>query len=242
MDQSISLSPAGPPVGSPAKLGGAFLLVLALLFPTPGSGQLVDSGVFRLYVDGREAGTEEFTIHRRGTGGAQEILAMGTVAMRSGRVFKTLLQVQGPGMVLAEYQVSVTGADTVEVRLVRAGDRLTRTTVAPGGERVREYRARPATVIFEAGVAHHYFVLGAFLEGGAAETTLHTFTPLFDEPESTALPRAGPQMLETGVATIETTQVRLGSGDDAGAAWFDGSGRLVQVSLPARGFLAVRVP
>ncbi len=224
------------------RLGVAFLLGLGIVYPAPGSGQLVDSGVLRLYIDGQEAGTEEFTIHRRGTGGAQETLAMGTVTMRSGRVVKTLLQVQGPGMALAEYQVSVTGADTVEVRLVRAGNRLRRTVVAPGGEQVQEYRARPGTVVVEAGFAHHYFVLGAFLEGGAVETTLHTFTPLSDEPESTALLLAGPHMLETGEATIETTRVRLGSGDNAGAAWFDGSGRLVRVSLPEAGFLAVRVP
>ncbi len=242
MDQSISLSSAASPVRPSVRLGGACLLALTLLSPPPASGQLVDSGVFRLYLDGREAGTEEFTIHRRGTGGAQETLAMGTVTMRSGRIFKTLLQVQGPGMVLAEYQVSVTGADTAEVRLVRAGNRLRRTVVAPGGERVREFRTRPATVIFEDGVAHHYFVLGAFLGAGAAGTTLNAFTPLADEPESTALLQAGPELLESGGATVETTQVRLGSDEDAGAAWFDGSGRLVRVSLPARGFLAVRVP
>lgn len=224
------------------RLGGAFLVALALLSPARGSGQLVDSGVFRLYVDGQQAGTEEFTIHRRGTGGAQEILAMGTVTMRGGRVFKTLLQVQGPGMVLAEYQVSVTGADTAEVRLVRAGDRLRETVVAPGGEQVQEYRARPATVIFEEGVAHHYFVLGAYLEERASGTTLPVFTPLSDNPESTALLHTGPEMLDAGGATIETTRVRLGSGENDGTAWFDGSGRLVRVSLPRAGFLAVRVP
>lgn len=242
MDQSTFLSSAGAPVRPSAGLGGACLLALALLSPAPALGQLVDSGVFRLYLDGREAGTEEFTIHRRGTGGAQETLAMGTVTMRSGRVFKTLLQVQGPGMVLAEYQVSVTGVDTAEVRLVRAGNRLRRTVVAPDGERVREFRTRPETAIFEDGVAHHYFVLGAFLEGDIAGATLHTFTPLADEPESAALLHAGPELIESEGATVETTQVRLGSGEDAGAAWFDGSGRLVRVSLPARGFLAVRVP
>ena len=114
--------------------------------------------------------------------------------------------------------------------------------VASGGERVREYRARPETVVFEDGVAHHYFVLGAFLVSETPETTLHAFTPLADLPESTLLLRAGPHRLETGGVTIESTQVRLGSGEDAGAAWFDGSGRLVQVSLPRKRFVAVRVP
>lgn len=242
MNQSVSLSPAGAPLRPSVTLVGAFLLVVAPLSPIPASGQLVDSGVFRLYFNGQEAGREEFTIHRRGTGGAQETLAMGTVTMSSGRVFKTLLQVQGPDMTLAEYQVSVSGSDTAVVSLVRAGNRLTRTTVAPGGERVREYRARPATVIFEDGVAHHYFVLGAFLERDAPAPTLQTFTPLSEEPESIAQLHAAPHMLETGGTIIETTQVRLGNGEDAGAVWFDGSGRLVRVSLPGKGFLAVRIP
>lgn len=242
MDQSRSSSPADPSSRSPVALVGAFLLGLAVPSPASVAAQLVDSGVFQLYVDGEPAGTEEFTIHRRGTGGAQEILAMGTVTMRSGRVCKTLLQVQGPGMTVAEYQVSVAGPDTAVISLVRAGNRLTRTIVTPGGERVREYRARSATTIFEDGVAHHYFVLGAFLESGSAGTTLHAFTPLADEPESTLQLQAGPRMLQTGQAAIETTRVRLGTGEDAGAAWFDVGGRLVRVSLPRQGFLAVRVP
>ena len=242
MDQSLPSSPADPSSRPSVKLVGALLLVLVVLSPAPAASQLVDSGVFHLYLDGEPVGTEEFTIHRRGTGGAQEVLAMGTVTMVSGRVFKTLLQVQGPGMDLAEYQVSVTGTDTAVVSLVRAGSRLRRTIIAPGGERVREYRARPATVIFEDGVAHHYFVLGALLESDAAGTTLLAFTPLADEPESTLQLQAGPQMLEIGGAAVETTQVRLGNGEDAGAVWFDGSGRLVRVSLPRKGFLAVRIP
>lgn len=242
MDQSRASSPAVPSLRSPVTVVGALMLVLALPFPAPVAGQLVDSGVFRLYLNGEEAGTEEFTIHRRGTGGAQEVLARGTVTMRDGRVFTTLLQVQGPEMILAQYQVRVSGSDTAVISLVRAGDRLTGSIVDPSGERVSEYRARPETVIFESGVAHHHFVLGAFADAGAAETTLHTFAPLSERPDSTVTLQAAPQVLDIGGAAIETTQVRFGTGENAGAAWFDGSGRLVRVSLPAQSFVAVRVP
>lgn len=215
----------------------------ALLFvPRPATAQLVDNGAFRLFMDGVEVGMEEFTIQRVGTGDARRTFARGTVTMRDGRVLRTVLRMVGPTMVLEAYQATLTGTDTAAVEFVRAGDRLQGTIVERQRERMQEYRADPTTVILEEGVAHHYFVLGLHTASGAPAATLHAFAPLSERPEATTEIEAAPHALDLDGTTIETTRVLFGAGDRAGAAWFDGSGRLVRVELFDQGFVALRLP
>lgn len=226
---------------SGAALLGTAIAGALLAFPHPAAAQLVDNGAFRLFVDGVEVGREEFTIQRVGTGDAQRTFARGNVAMRDGRILRTVLQMVGPAMVLEAYQATLTGTDTAAVEFVRAGDRLQGTVVERERERLREYRADPTTVILEEGVAHHYFVLGPHTAAGTSARTLHAFAPLSDRPEATTGIQAAPHTLELDGMSIETTRVLFGAGDRAGAAWFDGSGRLVRVELFVRGFVAQRM-
>lgn len=212
--------------------------VLALIAPEGARGQLVDRGAFRLSVDGAEVGTEEFTIQREGSGDAQVTLARGTIAMRDGRTVTTLLRLRGTAMILNEYSAIVTGADTLAVRVVRAGNRLRTRTEASRGEEERAYRARPSSVIFDERVAHHYFILGA-LEDGAA---VHILAPLAEREEAAARLVTGSETIQLGGERVATTRVRFGSGEGGGTVWFDGSGRLVRVHLEGRGFLAERLP
>ena len=204
------------------------------------AGQLVDRGTFRLSVDGVEAGTEEFTIQRIGTGDAEVTLARGTINMLDGRTLTTVLQLQGPAMLLVEYSALVTGTDTLGVTLVRSGDRLRSRTVTPRGEEVRQYRARVSTVLFDEGVAHHYFLLGAFADGGGAGVTVHAVAPLSGREEPAAELDIGSEAIRLNGERVEATRISFRSSQGSGAAWFDGSGRLVRVALPGRGFVAER--
>ncbi len=233
-----------PPLGAPLQVALLAAVSLGALPQAPGlaAAQLVDNGTFRLLVDGAEAGKEEFTVQRVGAGDAQRTFARGSVRMRDGRVLDTVLQLVGPAMVLQAYRATLAGADTAQVEFVRVGDRLQGTIVQSQRERLREYRADPAAVILEDGVAHHYFVLGAHAAGAAPTATVHVFAPLSDRAEATTPVEAAPDALELNGTIIETTRVRFGTGDRAGAAWFDGSGRLVRVELFARGFVALRLP
>ena len=219
----------------------AAICALASSAYTHGS-QLVDNGSFRLLVQGEEIGTEEFTIQRLGSGDAQRTFARGQLTMSDGRIFRTVLEWVGPEMAVAAYQATLTGTDSAAIEVLRSGNRFLATVVEPGGERVREYRADPGTAIVEEGMAHHYAVLRRFAASGASGRLLHTFSPLAESPEATLQLTAEAGLLEFAGTTIEATRIRLGSEPDAGAAWFDGSGRLIRVELPASGFLAVRIP
>ena len=215
--------------------------ILAAALPVGAYGQLVlDRGTFRLFVDGEEAGAEEFTIQRIGTGDALVTLARGIVTMNDGRTVVTVLRLEGPAMVLNEYEAVVTGADTLAVRVVRRGDRLQTRMVAPWGEEMRYYRARATTVLFDEGVAHHYFLLARFLENGGETASLHAFAPLSEREQTAARLSFGSETIVLEGERVQATRIGFGSGQGAGTAWFDGSGRLVRISLPARGFAAER--
>ena len=220
---------------------GLLPVLAAAGVPANAPGQLVDRGTFALYAGGEETGTEEFTIQRVGTGDAQVTLATGTLSMRDGRVVKTMLRLVGTTMAFSEYEVvSVTGSDTLVMRVVRAGDRLRTRTVAPWGEEAWEYPARATTVVLDDGVAHHHFLLGALLEAHGPDVRIHAVAPLADMEELSARPEAGSEAIEVGGERVETTRIRLSAGGDGGTAWFDGSGRLVRVVSAANGFEALR--
>ena len=160
--------------------------------------------------------------------------------MRDGRSLDTLLEVVGPELTLVRYAAVETGADTLSVTLSRTGDRLRAQTTTEWGLKRRGYRARPGTFVFDEGVAHHYFVLGELAAGDAAGRTLYVFSRVSETIEPIEVADPTPDGIEIGGERIEATRFDFGSGQAAGAAWFDGSGRLVRVSLPGRGFVAER--
>lgn len=204
----------------------------------PVAGQLIDRGTFRILAGGREVGTEDFTIQRRGSGEAQTTLARGTVSMHDGRELRTLLQLVGPDLVLVEYVAKETGPDPASAELARTGEYLRALTTDQWGERMRSYRARPATFVLDGGVAHHYFVLGRFAAGDTVRQTVHAYRRGAEELEPVTVLDASQENIELGGERMEVTRVGFGARDGTGAAWFDGSGRLVRVALPGGALVA----
>lgn len=204
------------------------------------SAQLVERGAFRIWIDGAEAGSEQFTIQRQGSGDAQTTEARSVISMHDGRRLDTLLEVVGPELAIVRYAAVETGADTLSVTLSRTGRRLRTRTTTEWGLRVRGYRARPGTFVLDEGVAHHYFVLGELTAEGPAGRTVHVFSRASEGIEPIEVSPPAPESIELGGERIEATRIDFGSGEGAGTVWFDGSGRLVRVSLPGRGFVAER--
>ena len=241
MDRTLPSSRPAAPVYSlprePPLLLAAAVAAAALAAPVGALGQLVDRGTFVLYYNGVETGTEEFAIRREGTGDSQVTLATGTADTRDGRTVTTMLRLVGTKMVLNEYSAFVTGSDTLAVKVVRAGSRLRTRSVASHGEEERAYRARASTVVFDEGVAHHYFILNTIGEG----SVVHPLAPLAEREEQAARLVTGSETIRLGDERVETTRIRFDSGGGGGTAWFDGSGRLMRVQVEGRGFLAERL-
>lgn len=212
--------------------------LLAAGTAVPAAGQLVDRGTFRILVEGREVGTEEFTIRRRGAGDAQTTIARGRISMRDGRVLETSLLMVGSEPVLVEYAANRTGADPATVELARTGDHFRARTVDQWGERMRSYRARSATFVLDEGVAHHYFVLGGFIADDSLPRTLHAYSRGAEDLEPIEVLGAAQENIELGGEQVDVTRVGFSSGVGTGAAWFDGSRRLVRVALPGGAVVA----
>jgi len=224
---------------------GALLLacastVVAAAPPSARAAQTTDRGTFLIMVDGLEAGEEEFLIQRSPSGAR----AQGTVTMRDGRKVITFLELTGPALRLASYQASATARDapqdTASVFVAARPDgALDARMTGPWGEEVREYRTRASTVVLDDGLAHHYFVLATAISGGAAGT-LHVVAPLARSEEDAVKIEVAAETIRVDGESLEATRVRLGAGDAARSAWFDGGGRLVRVAAPALGFVAQR--
>lgn len=162
--------------------------------------------------------------------------------MRDGRELRTLLQLVGPDLVLVEYVANETGPDSASVELARTGEYLRALTTDRWGEKMRSYRARPSTFVLDEGVAHHYFVLGRFAAGDTPGQTVHAYSRGAEALEPIAVLDASQENIELGGEQIEATRVSFSAGDGNGAAWFDGSGRLVRVALPGGALVAEIVP
>lgn len=218
--------------------------LVATLFLTPGlvagQGVVVDEGRFAVSFDGRNAGTEEFTIRRAGLGRDDAIFANAVVLLtRNGQQqqIRPLLRATPPDGVATGYQVEVEGPEAMDLRLSLVGRRYVAVINSELGEEQREFPARPNTRILEVDVAHLYYFLRDSREGSV--------TPVL-EPRS-----RGRVDLETGAWTDE--ELRLGqnvlqarrvdffSGDDRRRVWFDRLGRVLRVSIPSRGYLAERI-
>jgi len=218
-----------------------FVAAALSAFPVwrPASAQLFDRGTFRLTVNGQEHGVEEFVIQRQGSGEALETLARGKIVLRDGRTLTTTLIASGTALTPSTYQLLVTGADTLEITLSRVGARFNALARGPWGEEAREYRASANTLVLEDGVAHHYFLLGPYLQGGFS--ALRTLSPASEGEMAAAGLETTPETVEVDGESVASTKIRLAMPDGERLAWFDGSGRLVRVALPARGFVAERM-
>lgn len=216
---------------------GALVLGALLSAPAPAlAGQLTDRGTFRITIDGVDAGEEDFLIERSAAGAR----ARGTVTMLDGRTVTTFLDLTGAGLRLSTYRASATGPDTTSVFVAaRADGALDARMTGPWGEEVREYRAHPSTVVLDDGVAHHFFVLSTAL-AGERTGAVHALGPLARREEDDVAIAVDAETIQVDGEEVAATRVRLGAGEAARSAWFDGGGRLVRVAVPSQGFLAQR--
>ena len=208
----------------------------------------MDEGTFSITMEGRSAGTETFAIRRIGMGADSRVHRAGTGAVEPSRrlpsPWKPIMEASetpfpGPGEEGYQNKVSGTREEVFTLAGTKNDQRFQGRTVSPEGEQVQEYRAASGTILLEEMVAHHYFLLGARLEGdsGAVPVIIPgqgsaTPAPSTPSPEN--------ETLQLGGAPVEARKVRVevaGSGRDV---WFDVQGRVLRVEDSARSYRAER--
>ncbi|MDH3205287.1 MAG: hypothetical protein OEO79_01665 [Gemmatimonadota bacterium] len=230
-----------------ARSLAAVLVGLVLSGPSRAMAQgvVVDQGVFAVTLAGRAAGTEEFTIRRAGLNRDDALFATATVNLRRDgadhqvRVLLRATPTDGiPKCEGAEpcFQVDVEGPEALSLRLGLSGRRYVARIVHPGGEEIREFPAAAQTRVLEADVAHLYYFLKDVQEG----VVCPVISPRHRERASLL---AGPwvnEQIQLGPNVVQARRVEFSAGDDLRIVWFDRLGRVLRVSVPARGYMAQR--
>lgn len=218
---------------------------LALLLPAvvPGaalSGQdvILDEGRFALFVEGREVGSESFSIHRLGMGESARILATATVAV-DGLEMRPTLEAR-PDFVVTAYQNEVTGARRGELSVVLNGNRYVSRMSSAEGEMQREYRAAPRTAVLENRVSHHYFFVARFIDSGSGPVV--ALSPFDGEQSRLELVSSESEPFQLGGEPVDARHIRLQGGGVMRELWIDDQGRVLRVEIPSIGFRAERLP
>lgn len=226
-----------------AGLLGATALVVGSALPASAAAQsvTVDEGTFRITVDGRDAGTEAFSIRRSGTGDQAQIIATAEIRMEvpEGRTdIRPALQASGSDMAVSAYQVKISGALQEEI-YVTLGDRRFLTNVrTERGEREREFRATPGTLLLDPGVAHQYYFLSA--RASQDGVTVPVISPREGRQFDLRVSVVGSESVAIGGSPLEARHIRLEGEGGTRDLWVDGEGRVLRLEHAEAGYVAVR--
>jgi hypothetical protein len=218
------------------------LFALAALAPAPAAAQsgASDQGTFRVYVQGTEVGTEEFTIRQSGSGETSEYTATGKVSLRlpTGSLELTpRLRSRGLQADPASYQVDV-GGDSPRKIVGNVGDgRFSARIVTTAGEQLREYAASSGALVLDEGVAHHYYFLAQRTRSGRVPVIV----PRENRQVMATVSSRGEEQVEvngTRVSLYHLVVQPAGAGPQH--VWVDALNRVIRVEIPDRGYRAER--
>lgn len=203
----------------------------------------IDDGTFRLLVGGREVGRETFSIRRAGEGEAAVTIAQGRVVRSdpgaAGEVTSNL-QVNGPALRPASYQLEVRGDERERITGRVTGGRFSARITSSAGEMMREYLAGEGAVVLDDGIAHHHYFLGG--RGGAGDFSVPVIVPRRSRQISANVRDEGRASVQAGGSTVSATHfvVELSEGP-LRHVYLDEAGRVLRVEIPDLDFTAVRV-
>jgi hypothetical protein len=220
----------------------SILAAVALLVPLTARAQagVLDEGSFRISVDGRTVGTEEFSIRQTGSGASVEIAATGTVNLNlpTGSLELTpRLRATGLRADPVAYEIAVGGDSPRRIIGSLGAGRFSARIVSPTGEQLREYVASSGAVILDDGVAHHYYFLAQRIRNGRAPILI----PRENRQVMATVTDHGEEPVNIGGTSVNL--FRLTVQPDGGSerrVWVDSLNRVVRVEIPATNYVAVR--
>lgn len=217
---------------------GAALCVLALAASSPLAAQAADAGTFRILLDGRETGTEEFTIRQTGSGATSQVVATGEVRLPGGSVVLAS-RLSGRGLEAApvDYRVDVRGDSPRRILGTVGSGRFSARVGTPSGEQFSEFLASNGAVILDEGLAHHYYFLAQRLRSGQVPVII----PRENRQVMATVTDRGQERVTVGDATATLYHLVVHpAGGDERHVWVDALNRVIRVEVPARGYRAER--
>ena len=199
-----------------------------------------DSGVFDILVNGREVGTEEFTIRQTGVGANAEFIANGhvQVLLPSGNLDLTSrLRSTGFQADPVAYEVAIGGDAPRRIVGTVGSGRFSAKILTPVGEQLREYVASSGATVVDEGVAHHYYFVARRTRSGEIPIII----PRENRQTIAQVEDRGEEVMEVGGArvTLYHLVVRPRGGEER-HVYVDALGRVIRVEIPDRNYLAIR--
>jgi hypothetical protein len=223
----------------------AIALRLALLScaPVAVAAQVTtaDEGTFTVTRGGGRIGREEFRIMKQPVAGGVEYVARGLSAYGDKRV-TAALQTDATGSPL-RYQVDVKNGVDVESRLTAqiVHGRLSTQVRTARGEAANEFATGEGTLLVDDEIYHQYYFLPLSGRLGSASAELSFLVPRRNAQGTVRVNRSGADPVTIGGQTLAATRYVLSSpGAPERQVWLDAGGRVLKVSVPSQGIVALR--
>jgi len=214
-------------------------LTLAALLSVSGraaaQGEVLDAGTFRLLLQGREVGTDSFTIRRTGNGGEARIFAQGESSFQ-GRRLSTIVETDAH-FGFTQYQARISGSETALIDARRA-QRLEVSVRSAAGERTRELRLREGAVVVEENVPHLYYFIGQLDRVGAV---IPVISPQGNDQAQMSVLAISSETVSVGGRSLDARMLRLSLDGVERRVWVDAQGRVLRVEVPSTGYVAERL-
>jgi hypothetical protein len=217
--------------------------VALLCAPVAVSAQVTtaDEGTFTVTREGTRIGREEFRIMKQPVAGSVEYVARGLGAYGDRRI-TAALQTDATGAPL-RYQVDIKNGPDVESRLTAqiVHGRLSTQVRTVRGEAANEFATGEGTVLVDDEIYHQYYFLPLAGRLSGATGDMSVLVPRRNAQGSVRVTRSGADPVSVGGQTIAATRYVLSSpGVPERQVWLDAGGRVLKVSVPSQGIVALR--
>lgn len=198
-------------------------------------GRLIDEGTFMITAPGVPAQTESFRILRDGTGG---IVATGQLIAGSERIASSLTTDTLGTPIDYDLTVHDRRVQTMHLHATTRGGRMSSmSSDQAGNESMRQYPVSPGSaLILDDELRHQLY----FVTLGRRSGNVHVISPRGAHSANYVLVAHGMEPIQVADRTITATHYSLGAGPAERDFWVDASGRLLKVTMPEKGIVAVR--
>lgn len=204
--------------------------------------ETLDEGVYRILVGGSEVGTENFSIRQNGSGPDAVVIAKGRVnldASKGGTQINATVQLAGPALRPAAYEMEVRGGDAQGIRATVRGSRVSARIMSSAGENQREYLVSDGAVLIDEGVAHQYYFLAR--RAGTGSVTVPIVMPRESKQVTATVTYRADESISIAGHNVDARHLVVQpAGSAAVDVWADARGRILKIEIPSRQYVAIR--
>jgi hypothetical protein len=214
--------------------------LLAVPAAAPSQVTVVDEGGFTISRAGTRIGRETFTIRRTSGPGGDVYVANATVEVEAERLSPALRADESFAPLAYQLEVRSGGEVSERLRAIVGRGRISAQVKTAKGESTKEYIVSDAALVLDDNVFHQYYFL-ARRSPATGSTTVPVVIPQRNTQVVMRVSSQGSDPVSIGGKSTEARVLVLTEpGGGTRHIWVDPQGRVLKVSLDARGVTALR--